>query len=169
MLSHKQRNDWCTVVSAHLGEQIDVEISNNNSFHLMHAEHAGGWCACIASALHCTSDDSISKYNLILFIGNHWLIPSLVSVGNLNTGFWRSHRDKFVTYHKHVHVPVTLMLTSSLVSRNYFCTCGSLPSAARVFQQALTVESNPWTTPLVLRLPSSANFSAGYCWNGCIW
>jgi len=37
MLSHKQRNRWCTVVSAHLGEQIDVEISNNNSFHLMHA------------------------------------------------------------------------------------------------------------------------------------
>ena len=37
MLSHKQRNDWCTVVGVHLGEQIDVEISNNNSFHLMHA------------------------------------------------------------------------------------------------------------------------------------
>ena len=25
-----------------------------------------------------------------------------------------------------------LMLTSSLVSHNYFCTCGSLPSAVRV-------------------------------------
>jgi len=36
MLSHKQRNDWCTVVSARLGEQIDVEFFNNNSFHLMH-------------------------------------------------------------------------------------------------------------------------------------
>ena len=35
MLSHKQRNDWCTVVNAHLGKQIDVEIVNNNSFHLM--------------------------------------------------------------------------------------------------------------------------------------
>jgi len=30
-------NDWCAVVSVHMGEQIDVEISNNNSFHLMHA------------------------------------------------------------------------------------------------------------------------------------
>ena len=28
--------------SAHLGEQIDVEISNNNSFDLMRAWHAGG-------------------------------------------------------------------------------------------------------------------------------
>jgi len=37
MLSRKQRNDWCTVVSVHLGKQIDVEISNNNNFHLMHA------------------------------------------------------------------------------------------------------------------------------------
>jgi len=26
MLSHKQRNDWCTVVSMHLGKQIEVEI-----------------------------------------------------------------------------------------------------------------------------------------------
>jgi len=57
------------------------------------------------------------------------------------------------------------MLTSSLVSCNHYCTCGSLPSAVRVFQQALTVESNSWTTPLVLRLLSSGNYSASYCWN----
>jgi len=52
-------------------------------------------------------------------------------------------------------------------SYNHFRTCGSLPSAVRVFQQALTVESNSqWTTPLVLCLPSSGNVSARYCWNG---
>ena len=32
VLSHEQRNDWCTIVSAHLGEQIEVEISNNSFF-----------------------------------------------------------------------------------------------------------------------------------------
>ena len=53
-------------------------------------------------------------------------------------------------------------------SCNHFCTCGSSPSTVRVFQQALTVESNSWTTPLVLRLPSSGNVSARYCWNGSI-
>jgi len=53
-------------------------------------------------------------------------------------------------------------------SCNHFRTCGSLPSALRVFQQALTVESNSWTIPLVLRLPSSENVSARYCWNGSI-
>jgi len=37
----------------------------------------------------------------------------------------------------------------------------------RVFVfQALTVESNSWTTPLVLRLLSSGNVSERYCWNG---
>ena len=58
-----------------------------------------------------------------------------------------------------------LMLTSSLVSCNHYCTCGSLPSAVRVFQQALTVEFNSWTTPLVLHLLSWGNYSARYCWN----
>jgi len=40
-LSHKQRNDWCALVCVHLGEQVDVQISNN-SLHLMRAWHAGG-------------------------------------------------------------------------------------------------------------------------------
>ena len=60
MLSHKQRNNWCTAVSAHLGEQIDVEISNNNSFHLMHAL-ARRWM--MRARCKRSSDDSISKYN----------------------------------------------------------------------------------------------------------
>ena len=51
-------------------------------------------------------------------------------------------------------------------SCNHFRMCGSLPSAVRVFQQTLTVESNSWTTPLVLHLPSLGNISARYCWNG---
>jgi len=51
-------------------------------------------------------------------------------------------------------------------SCNHFRTCGSLPSTVRVFQQTLTVESNSWNTPLVLRLPSLGNVSARYCWNG---
>ena len=51
-------------------------------------------------------------------------------------------------------------------SCNHFHTCGSLPSAVRVFQQALTVESNSWTTPLVLHLPSLVNVLARHCWNG---
>ena len=51
-------------------------------------------------------------------------------------------------------------------SCNHFRMCGSLPSTVRVFQQALTVESNSWTTLLVLRLPCSGNFLARYCWNG---
>ena len=57
-------------------------------------------------------------------------------------------------------------LTRSLVSRNHFHTCGSLPSTVRVFQQVMTVESNSWTTLLVLRFLSSGNFSVRYCWNG---
>ena len=71
------------------------------------------WCtlstqvadAHIASALVTIQ---LASTTLIL-IGNHWLIPSLVRVGTLSTGFW-SHRAKFVTYHK--HVPVTLRTVS---------------------------------------------------------
>jgi len=33
-------------------------------------------------------------------------------------------------------------------------------------KRCMTVESNSWTTLLVLRLPSSGNVSARYCWNG---
>jgi len=51
-------------------------------------------------------------------------------------------------------------------SSNHFRMCDSLLSTVRVFQQALTVESNSWTTPLVLRLLPSGNVSARYCWNG---
>ena len=49
---------------------------------------------------------------------------------------------------------------------SHFRMCGTLPSGVRVFQQALTVESNLWTTLLVLHLPSLGNVSARYCWNG---
>ena len=63
-------------------------------------------------------------------------------------------------------------LAERLISRmngrsyNHFRTCGSLLSTVRVFQQALTVESDSWITPLVLLLLSLGNVSARYCWNG---
>jgi len=71
----------------------------------MHAWHRGGWCAPVASALVMIQ---LASTTLILFIGNCWLILSPVCVATLSTStsFWRSHRGKFVTYHK--HVPVTL-------------------------------------------------------------
>jgi len=53
MLSHKQRNDWCTVVSAHLGEQQQQ---------LPFDEHlAPRWLKCAGCKL--TNNDSISKHN----------------------------------------------------------------------------------------------------------
>jgi len=66
----------------------------------------------------CTSDDSISKYNPNIIHRKPLTHLSLVHVGTLSTGFWRSHRSKFVTYHK--HVPLTLMQCSLSVVEEHW-------------------------------------------------
>ena len=110
----------------------------------MHAWHTGGWCARVASALVMIQ---LASTILILFIGNRWLILSLVRVGTLSTStsFWRSHRGKFVTYHK--HVPVTL--TWSLIFKglpgiqHWHCIPHSTTEATLLLQH-ITICNTMW-------------------------
>ena len=55
MLSHKQRNNWCTVVSVHLGEQIDVEISKKKKQFPFDASLARRWLM----RVHCKRTSAV--------------------------------------------------------------------------------------------------------------